>query len=113
MNMDKRACPCGCGLDNMSEALIRLLAQIENWSDVSVVLISGSRCIFHNAKVKGARNSAHLRGLAADIFCASGKDRWNIITAAIACGITRIGVGDTFVHLDIDPSLTPSRMWTY
>ena len=113
MNLEKKACPCGCGLDNMSEDLIRLLAQIENWSDVSVVLISGSRCEKYNAKVKGARNSAHPRGLAGDIFCASSKDRWNIITAAIAVGITRIGVGDMFVHLDIDNTLTPSRMWTY
>ena len=113
MNLEKKACPCGCGLDNLSEALIRFLAQIENWSDVIIVLTSGSRCIFHNAQVKGARNSAHLRGLAADIFCASSKDRWYIITAAIACGIVRIGSGDTFVHLDIDDSLTPSRMWVY
>ena len=113
MNLEKKACPCGCGLDNLSEALIRFLAQIENWSDVIIVLTSGSRCIFHNAQVKGARNSAHLRGLAADIFCASSKDRWNIITAATTVGINRIGIGDTFVHLDIDPLLTPQRMWTY
>ena len=113
MNMDKKACPCGCGLDNMSDALIRLIAQIEEWSDVIIVLTSGARCEKYNAQVKGARNSAHLRGLAADIFCASNKDRWNIITAATTVGINRIGIGDTFIHLDIDPSLTPQRTWIY
>ena len=113
MNMDKKACPCGCGLDNMSEALIQRLAEIEQMTEMQLTLTSGARCIFHNAQVKGARNSAHLRGLAADIFCESNKDRWNIITAATTVGINRIGIGDTFIHLDIDPLLTPQRMWTY
>ena len=113
MNMDKKACPCGCGLDNMSNVLIQQLLEIEQIADMQLTLTSGARCEKYNAKVKGARNSAHLRGLAADIFCASSKDRWTIITAANAVGINRIGIGDTFIHLDIDPSLTPQRTWIY
>ena len=113
MNLEKKACPCGCGLDNMSVDLIRHLAQIEVWSDMTIVLTSGARCEKYNEQVLGARNSAHLRGLAADIFCASSKDRWKIINAANAVGINRIGIGGTFIHLDIDPSLTPQRTWLY
>ena len=113
MNLEKKACQCGCGLDNMSGALIQRIAEIEQMTEMQLTLTSGARCEKYNAKVKGARNSAHLRGLAADIFCVSSKDRWTIITVATTVGINRIGIGDTFIHLDIDPSLTPQRVWVY
>lgn len=113
MNMINKVCPCGCGLDNMSEALIERLRQLEIISGMSLILTSGSRCAKHNAQIKGARNSAHLRGLAADVACRGSLERWNILVAATTMGITRIGCGDTFVHLDIDPSLPAQRVWLY
>jgi hypothetical protein len=35
------------------------------------------------------------------------------VRAALECGIRRIGIGKTFVHLDNDASLPQGVMWDY
>ena len=58
-------------------------------------------------------DSAHTRGLAADIRCNAGATRMKIVRAALALGITRIGIGSSFVHVDIDRSLPQDTIWHY
>lgn len=58
-------------------------------------------------------NSAHTRRKAMDIRCFSSATRFKIVKAALECGITRIGIGKTFVHLDNDSSLTQNVIFDY
>lgn len=74
---------------------------------------SGFRTEAHNKAVGGVPHSAHTKGLAADIVCNSDETRAQIVRAAIKSGITRIGIGKTFVHLDMDKSLPTPRLWLY
>ena len=78
-----------------------------------IIITSGFRTLEHNNEIGGEFNSAHLRGLAADISCRSSDQRYRIVTGARLVGIGRIGIADTFVHLDNDPSLPKDRIWTY
>ena len=48
-----------------------------------------------------------------DIVCNSSDTRWKIVTAAIAFGFRRIGIGKNFIHLDCDDSLPQQVMWHY
>lgn len=57
--------------------------------------------------------SAHISRLACDIYCVDSTKRDKIVNVAKANGITRIGIGKTFVHLDIDKSKPQNVMWTY
>ena len=70
---------------------------------------SGYRTKLHNEVVGGEYNSAHLRGLACDIKCTTSYERFEIVSNALKCGIKRIGIYKTFVHLDDDKSL-PNRV---
>lgn len=74
---------------------------------------SGYRTKAHNQKVKGSPNSSHLKGLAVDIHCTDSRKRWQIVAAAMAEGINRIGIAKTFVHLDVDKDKPPHVIWTY
>ncbi len=97
----------------MDEHFLVLLDDIREASGVPLIITSGYRTKFHNTQVGGKPNSAHLRGLAADVRAVAGRSKFLILQAAIAAGINRIGIGSNFVHLDIDTSLPNPSIWTY
>lgn len=74
---------------------------------------SGFRSQARNAKVGGTKDSSHTTGYAADIRTNTSQDRFKIIDAALKAGITRIGIGERFVHLDTDPTKPSNTMWDY
>ena len=74
---------------------------------------SGYRTKEHNKKVGGKKNSSHLKGLAVDIHCINSRDRYDLLNCLLDVGFTRIGIGNTFIHVDMDPDKDPDVMWTY
>lgn len=80
-----------------------------------MVVNSGFRTVEHNAAVGGTENSSHLRGLAADISCRNSSDRYDMIIAFLRVGFNRVGISDTFIHIDTDTDETKSQhvIWTY
>jgi len=97
----------------MNETFVRLLEIMRISLGGPMVITSGYRCQKHNAKIGGAPNSAHLRGLAADIAIPNDDYRYSLLKIAMLFDIPRIGIGKTFIHLDIDRSLPHPRIWVY
>lgn len=62
---------------------------------------------------KASPNSSHLKGLAADIECTNSTDRYNLIDSLLKAGFNRIGIADSFIHVDNDLSKAPFVIWTY
>jgi uncharacterized protein YcbK (DUF882 family) len=105
-------CPC-CNQANQTAALKLALRLEPVRSDYGVInIISGFRCRDHNAHVGGKPNSQHLLGLAADIITWRDSDRYDLLTALLAHGFKRIGIGADFVHADIGTPTGPVA-WTY
>jgi zinc D-Ala-D-Ala carboxypeptidase len=107
-------CP-DCGLNNMSQTMINTLQKIRDRLGVPMHINSGSRCATRNKLDGGKPNSAHCKGFAVDIAvpkAASGL-RYSIIAYALQEGIKRVGIGDNFIHLDIDPILPQNQIWIY
>jgi zinc D-Ala-D-Ala carboxypeptidase len=102
----------GSGMSMQADFLTKLV-EARKEANIPFHITSGFRTPVHNKKVKGEKNSAHLRGYAADIAAPTSLDRYTIITAALKVGFNRIGVGKTYVHLDNDPTLPPNVMWDY
>lgn len=61
------ACRDGCGFDAVDPHLVAALEDLRRAVRVPVHVLSGCRCIAHNRAVGGARDSAHLSGIATDI----------------------------------------------
>tara|TARA_R100001163_G_scaffold2920_2_gene4412 strand:+ start:1477 stop:1842 length:366 start_codon:yes stop_codon:yes gene_type:complete len=77
------------------------------------IINSGFRTIAHNKAVNGTSKSSHLLGWAADIHVGSSRKRFIMIEALLDAGFTRIGVGDSFIHVDSDPEKQQNLIWTY
>jgi len=99
---------------NMNKQFVQKLDKIRSDVGFPLKINSGFRTEAYNASLKkSVPNSAHLKGLAADIATPSGKGQKEIIVAALKQGINRIGIGKNFVHLDVDTSKRPNVTWGY
>ncbi len=75
-------------------------------------ITSGYRTEAHNKKVGGVKGSSHTKGCAVDIAVNSGLQRSAIVCALAKVGFTRIGIAETFVHVDLDKEKQNS-IWLY
>src|SRR3990167_2915214 len=78
------------------------------------IINSGFRTKAENdALLDSASNSAHLSGLAVDLACTDATKRFKMLQVAFNNGITRIGVGKTFLHFDVDLTKPQNVAWIY
>ena len=99
--------------DLMSDELLLKLETARVIAGIPFTINSSWRSKAANERVGGKSNSAHLRGNAVDIACANSSDRHAILNACIVVGITRIGIANTFIHIDVDKDLPNNVIWTY
>jgi hypothetical protein len=57
--------------------------------------------------------SSHYKGIAVDIKALTSRDKFEIVTALLKAGFTRIGIGKNFIHVDNDMSKVQHVIWTY
>ena len=106
-------CPCGtCGLYVVSIVLVDTLNKLRHSFGRPIYVTSGVRCPEQNRRVGGEHDSAHLIGKAADIACGTSKERYELVSLAMPL-FKRVGVGKTFLHVDVSPALTQGVMWLY
>jgi uncharacterized protein YcbK (DUF882 family) len=90
-----------------------MLDNARSIAQVAFHLTSAYRCKKHNANVGGVSNSAHTFGLAVDISTPTPYIRFRVLKGLIEAGFDRIGVSDTFVHVDIDGTKPAETCWLY
>ena len=114
-------CPCSCGADKISPALIKKLQKVRDIIGRPIIITSGVRCEFYNASIKASMNSSHSPddygiGNAVDIACLNSKDRYELVELAQKF-FKRIGISGGsyggFIHLDVDRSKVQEVMWLY
>lgn len=99
--------------ENMKMRFMKKLIKARINANTAFIITSGYRTKDHNKKVGGVADSAHTKGLAADVLARTSHIRYKIVRAALQAGFTRIGIAETFIHLDDDTSKTQDVIWTY
>lgn len=101
----------------MDRRLIYMLQQLEAKTGYPIFswINSGARSPSHNRKVGGVSNSSHKIPTckATDIGTPNTYIRNQIVRTARDVGFRRIGVGRTFVHLDVDDLKSQYVAWGY
>jgi len=105
-------CPC-CSKEGIKDELVVYLQLVHNLLPVHRVMIvtSGFRCEEHNKEVGGVEDSAHMKGLAADIKFEDISHKFMLISAFLKVGFKRIGIYNSFIHVDLDASKTQKVIW--
>jgi uncharacterized protein YcbK (DUF882 family) len=98
----------------LKHELVRKLDLAREYADTPFAITSGLRSKEANDKlINAVEDSAHLTGFACEIACTESTKRWKIMQGALQAGFKRIGVGKTFIHLDVDLSKVQNVMWHY
>ncbi|GGG36211.1 hypothetical protein GCM10011344_41360 [Dokdonia pacifica] len=101
----------------INRSLLKRLLVLEKRTGYPVLknINSAVRSRYWNKKVGGVSNSAHLitKCKAVDIHAPTRAVRNLLVVQAYNLGFTRIGVGKTFVHLDVDMSKPQYVAWGY
>lgn len=91
-----------------------LLDKIRGECGFPFIITSGLRSEAENKALNGSvSDSAHLSGLAVDLSITDSLKRFKLIDISLKNGIKRIGVGKTFIHIDIDSSKPQNVSWLY
>ena len=103
-------CHCGCGVYKANARLLALLEDIRAHFGRPVKITSGYRCEAHNKAIKGAKDSQHTKGTAADIQVQDTEPMvvyqycLKILDHAGGCGVYK-----SWVHIDVRPG--PEARW--
>lgn len=106
-------CNPPCKKSDMHPETLARLNRMREIAGIPLVLNCAYRSPEHDRAKGRSGTGAHTLGRAVDIRCNAPATRYKIITAAIEAGFTRIGVADTFIHLDDSPTHAQCVIWTY
>lgn len=105
------------GKNNMKAKFLQKLDKAREQANLPFEVSSGYRSKQWEKFRGRSGNSAHTLGIAADVKFKNTADRDRMIKAAIAAGITRIGIAPTYLHFDIADSIDPvkyaQKYWGY
>ena len=106
-------CNPPCSLQDMKQELMNVLDSIRMEIGIPLTITSAFRTVDYEHMKGRAGTSSHVLGLAADISITDSLTRFKVTQSAIKHGVTRIGIGNGFIHLDIDTNKPQNVMWVY
>lgn len=108
---DEFACKCGCGVHEVSVALIVRLELLRRIVNRPLVITSGRRCVSHNEAVGGASMSRHLYGRAADIRWNGGPAFLEACREAFREAACECIPGTGYIHVSLPVTESTAPMW--
>ena len=106
-------CTPSCKIEQMDQAFLALLDEVREAAGIPLVLNCAYRSVAWDKSKGRDGKSAHTKGKAVDIRGNSSANRYKIVAAALGCGIRRIGIAKTYVHLDNDETKPQGVIWDY
>lgn len=98
--------------ENMDANFLNKLDKARSIAGLPFNINSAYRGPDHPLSIKNP-SSSHIKGLAVDIKCTDSRTRFIIVDALIKAGFNRIGIADTFIHVDFDLDKSNKVIWTY
>ena len=98
--------------ENMNADFLNKLDEAREIANIPFIINSAYRSPEHPLSIKNP-SSSHIKGLAVDIKATDSRTRFIILNALINAGFNRIGIADTFIHIDLDLDKSSKVIWTY
>lgn len=97
----KKAVPA-CSIENMDIAFMNKLDSARHLANKPFVILSAYRNEGWEKLMGRSGTSSHTKGVAVDIRCNNSPDRLKIVDALLKVGFRRIGIYESFIHVDND-----------
>ena len=97
---------------NMDLDFLAKLDKAREYAGIPFVINSAYRSPEHPESIKNP-TSSHIKGLAVDIKAKDSRTRYRVLEALIHVGFNRIGIADSFIHVDDDKEKSGNVVWTY
>ena len=110
---DFAGCQPPCTMGDMDRHFLEQLDQARHFAGIPFVLNSAFRTVEHEKEMGRDGTSSHVKGIAVDIRCHTGRNRFLIVQALMEAGFTRIGIANTFIHADLDTEKSGQVIWNY
>lgn len=96
----------------MDKDFLAKLDKAREYAKMPFVINSAYRSPDHPESIKNP-SSSHIKGLAVDIRTSDSRARYKVLNALMHVGFNRIGIADTFIHVDDDYEKSSNVIWTY
>ena len=96
----------------MDKDFLAKLDKAREYAKMPFVINSAYRSPDHPESLKNP-SSSHIKGLAVDIKATDSRTRYKVLDALMSVGFNRIGIADTFIHVDDDKDKSSNVIWTY
>jgi hypothetical protein len=104
----------GHTIADLKPELVDLMDKMRGECGFAWIITSGFRTVAENNMLPSAAiDSAHTKGEAVDIYCVDNRKRQILLDILRKNGINRIGLGKTFIHIDISKTLPQDVTWNY
>ena len=95
-------CVPACSVKDLNSKLVERIIMAQRMCGEQFVITSGFRSQSYERSKGRKGSSSHCKGLAVDVSAISSHLRFKIVAGCILAGFPRLGIGKTFLHIDID-----------
>ena len=95
-------CVPACSVEDLNPKLVERIIMAQRMCGEQFVVTSGFRSQSYERSKGRKGSSSHCKGLAVDVSAINSHLRFKIVAGCILAGFPRLGIGKTFLHIDID-----------
>ena len=98
--------------ENMNVNFLAKLDEAREYAGIPFIINSAYRSPTHPESIKNP-TSSHIKGLAVDISVKDSRTRFLVLDALLVVGFSRVGISNSFIHVDLDMNKSQNVIWTY
>lgn len=101
-SLNLSGCVPSCKFEDLNSRFVEQLLFAQRYVGFQFTITSAFRSQAYEREKGRKGDSAHCKGLAVDISTRDSHTRYKVVLACAMAGISRIGIGKNFVHVDVD-----------
>lgn len=95
-------CNPASSVDELNPKLVDRIILAQRMCGEQFIITSAYRSQGYERSKGRKGSSSHCKGLAVDVSAVNSHLRFKIVAGCILAGFPRLGIGKTFIHIDID-----------
>lgn len=100
--LNLKYCVPACSVEDLNPKLVDRIILAQRMCGEQFTITSGFRSQSYERSKGRKGTSSHCKGLAVDVSAINSHLRFKIVAGCILAGFPRLGIGKTFIHIDID-----------